>query len=163
MDEGLDGGRQWSHARLVVIRYVQAEKVDQALVEECRLTVGCQATDGDRDHVDELRKLPLPVAQRFLCAHLIIDVERNSIPLRNRSVFVTSRLHPALRPAIDAIFFAPAEPHSGAAAGGETIPQRVLHLGSVFGMNQLLQQFFDARLSESFEVRDNRAEMVLLK
>ena len=145
MDEGLYGCRQPAHARLVQLRYVvQTEEIEQALVEEGRLAFGRQTPDVDRNHVHELRELALPVAQRLLRAHLLVDVERHAVPLRNRSVLITPRLHPALRPAIGAILFAPTKPHRGTAAGFETILQCALHLGSVFGMDQLLQQFFDA-------------------
>ena len=148
MDEGLYGGGQPAHARLVQLPHVmQTEEVEQALVEEGRLALGRQTPDVDRDHVHELRELPLPFAQRLLRAHLIVDVERNAVPLHNRAGFITPRLHPALRPSIGAILLAPTKPHRGAVASFEAILQRALHFGSIFGMNQLFQQRFDARLA----------------
>ena len=134
---------------------IETEKVDQALVEEDRLAFRRQAPDLDRDHVHELRQLALPVAQRLQRAHLLVDIEGDAVPLHDRSVVIAPRLHPAFGPAVDAILFTPAKPHGGAAAGFETIAQRALYVGSILGMNQLLQQLVDARFAESVEIGDD--------
>src|SRR3546814_4343999 len=103
MDGGLYDGRQPARVWLVCVRYVQAEKIYQALVEEVRLAVRSQPPEQAWNQVDELRELPLPVAQRLLRAHLIVDVEIDSVPLHNRSVLIAQRLHSALCPAIGSI------------------------------------------------------------
>src|SRR5215218_9239829 len=125
--------------------------VREALVDIGWCPFTCRAPDQSGHGVDKLLKAPLTLAQCFLGANLIVDVERNPVPLHDRSVVITPRLHPALRPAIT-IFLAPAEPHYGAVASFETLQQRALHLGSVVWMNQFLQQLFDAWLLKSLEV-----------
>ena len=76
--DGLDDRLQSAHSRLVCIRYVQAEEIDHALVEESRLPVRSQAPQVARNHVDELRELMLPVAQRLLDRLLIFDFYRHN-------------------------------------------------------------------------------------
>src|SRR3546814_19767402 len=62
--DGLDERLQPAHAWPLRIRYVQAEKIDHALVAENRCTVRSESPDQARNHVHELRELPLPVPQR---------------------------------------------------------------------------------------------------
>jgi hypothetical protein len=50
-----------------------------------------------------LRELPLSVAQRFLCAHQVIDVEVHAIPPNNRAVGAAHCGGMRLNPSIHAI------------------------------------------------------------
>ena len=86
--DGLDDRVQSAHARLVRICHIQAEIIDHPPVEEGRLAVGRQPPDMARNHVHELRKLPLPVAQRRLGPLLILNVYCRAVPLGNAPLAV---------------------------------------------------------------------------
>ena len=73
--DGLYERLQPAHARPVRIRYVQAEKIDHALVEENRLAVWGKPPEVDRNHVHELREFPLALARRRLRLLLLFDVD----------------------------------------------------------------------------------------
>src|SRR5690606_24878820 len=55
------------------------------------------------DHVDELRELPLPIAQCRFSGHQIVYVYAYAVPLDDRPCWVAQRLGPPLGPPIDAI------------------------------------------------------------
>jgi hypothetical protein len=79
---------QSADARLVRIRYVQAEIVHHALVEEGRFTIGCQTPNVAWNHVHELGELHLSIAQRRLGSLLVLNVYCGAIPLRDATVAI---------------------------------------------------------------------------
>ncbi len=63
MDEALYGRHQSAFVRLAQLLQIKPEKIGKALVEEGRFAFGGQPPDVNRDHVHDLRELPLSVPQ----------------------------------------------------------------------------------------------------
>ena len=103
MNDGGYEGRQPVRVRHVRVCYVEAEKIDQALVEEGRLAVRRQPPEVARNHVDELRERLLSVVQRSLGGHQVVDVDAHTVPLQNMTILVAERLRASLGPAIAAV------------------------------------------------------------
>src|SRR3954451_20139949 len=100
MNDGRYEGRQPARVRHVRVCYVEAEKIDQALVEECWLALRRQPPEVARNHVDELGELLLPVVQRSLGGHQVMDVDAHTVPLEDMAILVAQRLRAGLGPAI---------------------------------------------------------------
>ena len=64
---------------------------------------GRHPPDVDRDHVDELREFPLPVAQSLLRGHEVVDVDVHAVPLDDVARVVAQRLCAALDPPMGAV------------------------------------------------------------
>ena len=103
VDGGFNDGRQPARTRLLQVRYIQPKKIYQTFIEEGRFAVRTQPPEETRDHVYELRKLALPITQRLLCAHLVVDVDGNDVPLHNRPILITQRFPAAINPTIRSI------------------------------------------------------------
>src|SRR5262249_50798454 len=88
MDGALDERFQPARARLVRIGYVKPEKVHHPLVEEDRFAVPSEPPDQARNHIDELRGLPLAIAQRLDGLLVNVDVKRDAEPSGDTTVTV---------------------------------------------------------------------------
>src|SRR3546814_12436548 len=72
----------------------------QPLVEEVRLALRGQPPEIAGNQVDELREFPLPVEQRRLRGHQIVDVDADPIPLDDPAGLVAQRFGAPLGPSI---------------------------------------------------------------
>src|SRR5258708_39255160 len=102
MYDGCERSRHPAHPRLVVVRSVQAKKIDRALVEVVRLAIWPQSPEEARNHVHELRQLPVPVAQCLLRGHEVVNVDRHATPQGDVARVVTQWLSAALDPPMKA-------------------------------------------------------------
>src|SRR5262249_31902341 len=89
-------------ARLVQIRYIQAEKIDHALIEEDWLAVRSEPPDVAWNHGHELREFPLPLAQFRLGNSVRVEIGRRPVPPRDTAVPVACRHDSGSIPVVDA-------------------------------------------------------------
>ena len=100
MNTGVERAGQPGLSRPVQFFELIAEEFAKLLATIDRLAIRRGAIDHRRQRFDELPEEALPLAQRFLRSHKIVDVDVGAIPPDDAAAFVTQRFGAALRPAV---------------------------------------------------------------